>query len=118
MDLSRMQGNRGQGQRQYRGNTASMSQPTKGNCYNCRIAGHFSQECQKPKRTRTATLQQNEKTPTEGSNDTTLIDWDPKDNETTIVQSTAWAFLAMSPKDREEVIMQIGAGESENFQTT
>ena len=45
MDLSCTQGNRGQGQWQYQGNTASTSQPTKGNCYNCRIAGHFSREC-------------------------------------------------------------------------
>ena len=42
MDLSHTQGNRGQGQQQYQGNTASTSQPTKGNCYNCGIAGHFS----------------------------------------------------------------------------
>jgi len=42
MDLSRTQGNRGQGQRQYRGNTANASQPAKGNCYNCGTAGHYS----------------------------------------------------------------------------
>jgi len=96
---------------------ASMSQPTKGNCYNCGIAGHFSQECRKPRRTCAATLQQNEKTPTEASDNATLVDWDPKDNETTAVQSTAQAFLAMSPKERGEVIAQIGAGESEDFQT-
>jgi len=75
-----------------------MSQPTKGNCYNCGIARHFSRECQKPRRTCAAALQ-NEKTPTKTSDDATLIDWDPKDNETTMVQSTAWAFLAMSPED-------------------
>jgi len=118
MDLSQTQGNRGQGQRQYRGNMASTSQPTKGNCYNCGIAGHFSQECQKPRKTCAATLQQNKKTPTEASDDATLNDWDPKDNETTVVQSTTWAFLAMSPEDRGEVIAQIEAGESEDFQTT
>jgi len=94
-----------------------MSQPTKGNCYNCGIAGHFSQECRKPRRTHTATLQQNKETPTEGSNEATLIDWDPKDNETMAVQSTARAFLAMSPEERGEVITQIGVGEPEDFQT-
>ena len=81
-----------------------MSQTTKGNCYNYGIAGHFSRECRKPRRTRTATLQQSKKAPTEVSDDATLIDWDPKDNETTAVQSTAQAFLAMSPEDRGEAI--------------
>ena len=78
MDLSRTQGNRGQGQQQYQGNTASTSQPTKGNCYNCGIAGHFSQECRKPRRTHATTLQQTKKTPTETSDNVTLVDWDPK----------------------------------------
>ena len=118
MDLSHIQGNRGQGQRQYWGNTASTSQPIKGNCYNCGIAEHFSWDCQKPKKTQAATVQQTKQIPTETSDDATLIDWDPKDNETMVVQSTAWAFLAMSLEDREEVITQIGAGESQDFQTT
>jgi len=55
---------------------------------------------------------------TETSNNTTLINWCPKDNETTVVQSTAQAFLTMSPEDRGEVIAQIGAEESQDFQTT
>jgi len=117
MDLSCTQGNRGQGQWQYWGNTTSTSQPTKGNCYNCGIAGHFSWDCWKPKRTRAATIQQTEQAPTKTNDNTTLIDWDPKDNKTTVVQSTAWAFLAMSPEDRRDIIAQIGAGESQDFQT-
>ena len=117
MDLSRTQGNRGQGQRQYWGNTASTSQPVKGNCYNCGIAGHFSWDCWKPRRTCMATVQQTEQTPTEASDDATLIDWCPRDNKTTAVQSTTQAFLAMSPEDQGEVIAQIGAGELQDFQT-
>ena len=64
-----------------------------------------------------ATIQQMEQTPTETSEDTTLVDWCPKDNKTMAVHSTAQAFLAMSPDEKGEVIAQIGAGESQDFQT-
>jgi len=117
MDLSHTQGNWGQGQQQYQGNTASTSPPVKGNCYNCGIVKHFSQDCWKPRKTCIATVQQMEQTPTEASDNATLIDWCPKDNETMAVNSTAQAFLAMSPEERGEVITQIGAGETQDFRT-
>ena len=108
MDLSRTQGNRGQGRRQYR-NNATQNSPSAGNCFNCNQPRHFAQNCPQKKRIR-ATL--GEERPwdrqTQNSQEETLIDWTADENPLNKVDLAINAFKALSMEEKETIAARMG----------
>ena len=116
MDLSRTQGNRGQGRRQYR-NNATQNSPSTGNCFNCNQPGHFTRNCPQKKRIRaTFGEEQPWDQQTQASQEETLIDWMADENPPNKVDLAINAFEALSMEEKETIAARMGtSGMAQDF---
>ena len=110
MDLSRTQGNRGQGPRRFQNYAASTAPLTRGNCFNCNQPGHFAHNCpQKRQKARAAAAQTWQMD--NGQASTVVPDYE--EDNTSRVDVAIAAFMALSLDERNSLASTIGGREGE-----
>ena len=111
MDLSRTQGNRGQGPCRFQNYAASTATPTRGNCFNCNQPRHFARNCpQKRQKARATTAQSWQ---TDDGQASTVVQEDYQQDNTSRVDAAIAAFTALSLDERDSLASTIGGREGE-----